>query len=78
MVGRSRRALIRQQLRLLRTRLGKSQIDVETDAGLPRGKYWRIENGYDEPTDTERARLAKALRVSADELGFQADVKAAS
>lgn len=31
--------------------------------GISERHYWRIENGYDHPTESERARLAKVLKV---------------
>lgn len=55
---------VQRRLRLLRTGAGKSQIEVEHEAGLPRGKYWRIENGYDTPTHDELKQLARVFGVS--------------
>lgn len=42
----------------------KSQIDTAMAAKIPEGRYWRIENGYLEPTREERAAIAAALDVS--------------
>lgn len=65
------------RLRVLRAERGVTQIDLALKAGLSLSRYWRIENGYEQPTDTERARLAKALRVDDVALGVaMADVKA--
>lgn len=58
------RTLVQRRFRMLRTSVGKSQLEVEHLAELPRGKYWRIENGYDVPTPDERKRLARVLEVS--------------
>jgi len=67
-----RRMPVRVQLRTLRLAIGNpSQIEVEQLAQLPRGKYWRIENGYDEPTPEERTRLAFVFRVKL--AGFDSD-----
>lgn len=45
-----------------------SQLTVERRAKLPAGKYWRIENGYDEATDSELRRIAKVLHTTFDAL----------
>lgn len=45
-------------------------MDLALKAGLSRDRYWRIENGYEQPSADERARLAKSLRVSDEGLGF--------
>lgn len=59
------------RLRVLRAEKGVTQIDLALKAGIALSRYWRIENGYEQPTDSERARLAKALRVQGEAaLGF--------
>lgn len=58
------------RLRVLRAERDVTQMDLALKVGLPQSRYWRIENGYDQPTDAERARLAKALHVQEAELGF--------
>jgi len=30
-------------------------------------RYWRIENGYEKPTDTEKRAILKVLQVSESE-----------
>lgn len=45
-----------------------SQIDLAIAAGIPRFRYWQIENGYMEPTDEEKAALARELQASVGDL----------
>lgn len=68
MVQRHWREEVRRRFRRLRTDADKSQVDVELDADLPRGKYWRIENGVDEPTDDELPKLALALKTKVTDI----------
>jgi transcriptional regulator with XRE-family HTH domain len=65
MVRASRKEQAKRRLVAARALAGLSQIDTAAKAGMPLTRYWRIENGYDEPTQRERERLARAL--SADE-----------
>jgi transcriptional regulator with XRE-family HTH domain len=65
MVGKSR-----NRLRVLRAEREISQDDLAIRAGVSRNRYWRIEKGYDPPTESERSKLAKALRVDESALGF--------
>lgn len=64
----------RNRLRVLRAdkraKAGKgwSQLDVAHRANMPPGRYWRIENGYDEPLPQELSTLAKVFGVEASEL----------
>jgi len=73
MAGRTR-----NRLRVLRAEREVTQIEVARRTGIQMTRYWRIEKGYDAPTDAERARLAKALRVDESELGFSAEAARAS
>jgi transcriptional regulator with XRE-family HTH domain len=57
----------RNQLRVLRAAKRITQMDLALKVGMAQGRYWKIENGYLVPSDTERARIAKALRVSVEE-----------
>ena len=43
-------------------------MDVAEQTGMSRDKYWRIENGYDEPSTEEQAALATVFHVSVDEI----------
>jgi transcriptional regulator with XRE-family HTH domain len=63
MVSRHWREEVKRRFRRLRLDVEKSQVDIELEADLPRGKYWRIENGVDEPSSEERIHLARALKV---------------
>jgi transcriptional regulator with XRE-family HTH domain len=58
------------RLRVLRAEVDVTQMDLAIKAGISLSRYWRIESGYEQPTDAERARLAKALRVERSALGF--------
>jgi transcriptional regulator with XRE-family HTH domain len=62
------RDTLRSRLRMFRAARGYSQLRTEQRAKLARGQYWRIENGYDTPTDRELRRIAKALGISTDDL----------
>lgn len=61
----------RNRLRVLRAERGVTQMDLALKAGLSLSRYWRIENGYETPDTGERGRLAKALRITVGELGFE-------
>lgn len=61
---------LKNRLKVLRAECQITQMDLALKVGLSKDRYWRIENGYEQPTDTERARLAKVLRVDVEALGF--------
>lgn len=63
-----RRAAVRKQYRLFRTHVEKTQRQVEIQARLDQGRYWKIENGFVLPTDDERKAIARVLRVTEAEL----------
>lgn len=56
------------RLRVLRAERRISQMDLSALAGIKENRYWRIENGYVDPTDTEQALLAEALQTTPSEL----------
>ena len=56
------------RLRVLRAGQRLSQMDVAAYLGCGHNRFWRIENGFQEPTDTERAKLAKLFRVPASDI----------
>lgn len=66
-----KRAQIRKQYRIWRTAAELTQLDTALKAGLARERYWRIENAYDVPTDTERDALARVFKVSPDAISEQ-------
>lgn len=66
----------RNRLKVLRAECEISQLDLAIKVGLSRDRYWRIENGYDQPAADELRKLAKALRVSEADLGFSFQVEA--
>lgn len=49
------------RLRVLRAERLLSQMDTAARAGISHNRYWRIENGYTEPTPDERRELARVL-----------------
>lgn len=53
----------RNRLRILRAERRQSQLDTAIASRIPASRYWRIENGYAEPTPEERERLARVLKV---------------
>lgn len=73
MVGRERgwREARKRSLKALRAAVGLSQLAVAEAIEITERHYWRIENGYDQPTDRERARLARVLKVAESALPFQ-------
>lgn len=60
---------ITRRLRLFRAARHITQRDTAERARLPYTRYMDIENGYREPTPVELARIARALKTSADALG---------
>ena len=68
MVSEARRAAIRKRYRFLRLNADRTQFDVEVLARLDSGRYWKIENGQTFPTDEERIRIARVLKVGAADL----------
>lgn len=65
------RNIIKKRLEIARGHL--SQLEVERLARkhfkhFPKGKYWRIENGYDAPSPKEQDAIAKALGAQPSEL----------
>jgi transcriptional regulator with XRE-family HTH domain len=58
----------RNRLRVMRAEKRITQIDAAAKAGIGVTRFWRIENGYTDPTPGERERIAKALRVSSSEV----------
>lgn len=68
MVTESKRTAIRRHYRLLRAAVGKTQLQVELQAKLDAGKFWKIENGVVFPTSDERKVLARILQVDDSDL----------
>ena len=66
----------RNRLKVLRAECEISQLDLALKVGLSRDRYWRIENGYDDPRHEELRKLAKALRVEEAALGFDLPTEA--
>ena len=66
----------RNRLKVLRAECRITQLDLALKVGLSRDQYWHIENGYTAPRAVDRRRLAKALRVTEAELGFDVPAEA--
>lgn len=77
-INESRRQAIRRKYRVLRANVGKTQLQVESQARLDKGRYWKIENGHEYAAEDERPALARVLKVSIDELPSADDVALAS
>jgi transcriptional regulator with XRE-family HTH domain len=58
------------RLRVLRAERELSQLDLSAKTGIQVTRYWYLETGRKPPTESERAKLAKALRVDESDLGF--------
>lgn len=56
------------RLKVLRAECGKSQLDTARAAEIKEYRYWRIENGYEVPTDAERSALARVFGVGASDV----------
>lgn len=63
-----KRADLPNQLPVLRAARKVKQTVVAESAGISPNRYWRIENGETEPTDDERATLAKVLGVTQSDI----------
>jgi transcriptional regulator with XRE-family HTH domain len=56
--------MVNTRLRVLRAERGLSQMETASKAGIAVNRYWRIENGYAEPTPDEQDAIAlKAFGV---------------
>lgn len=63
---------------MARTVVEKTQLEVESQARLDAGRFWKIENGVVYPTPSERKALARVLRVNeADIPAEHAEAKSA-
>ena len=63
------------RLRGLRAERGFSQMELARRIGVSQSTYCQIEKGFREPTDDERAALARLLRANESDL-FPAQVSA--
>jgi len=61
-----------EKLRAQRTKIGKTQAEIASSAGMSTVQYNGYENGRHEPSDATMQRLAKALKAKADELWYDA------
>lgn len=60
------------RLRVLRAERRITQMDAAAKSKIGVTRFWRIENGYAEPTPEERERLAKLFKVSESDVFPQA------
>lgn len=58
------------RLRVLRAERDVTQMELARKLGWHVTNYWRLENGYREPTAKELTQLAKLLKVPEEALGF--------
>ena len=56
------------KLRAQRVKIGKTQAQVASDAGMSTVQYNGYENERHEPNETTMVRLAKALKATAEDL----------
>jgi len=56
------------RLRVARAEHRLSQMQTASAAQIGFNRYWRIENGYTDPTPEEREALAQALSATVDQL----------
>lgn len=66
---------VNRRLRVLRAERDLSQMETAAQAQIALNRYWRIENGYAEPTEDEQDALAKVFGLAKVEV-FQASVSA--
>ena len=77
MLSETKRTAIRRRYKALRAATELTQLEIQALARLTKGRYWRIEQGYDFPTADERKALARALKVQPSDLpGEQAGEQA--
>ena len=55
---------VANRLKVLRAEHRLSQMDTADRASIPYNRFWRIENGYTDPTDEERQALAAVFGVA--------------
>lgn len=60
-----------QRIRAAREALGESQVNLAAAAGISLGYLSQIENDQREPTLSIAVRLARALKISLDELAAE-------
>lgn len=58
----------RTRLRGLRAEKSISQLDLAAATKISVARYWRIENGYADPTSEEREAIAQQLDTNASDL----------
>ncbi len=56
------------RLRVIRAEKRITQLDTAAKANMGMTRFWKIENGYIDPTPADRAAIAKALKVSEAEV----------
>jgi transcriptional regulator with XRE-family HTH domain len=62
----------KNRLRVVRADRRITQMDTALKSGVSLNRVWRIENGYSDPTPTEQAAIARALKADVAEVFPQA------
>lgn len=57
-----------QRLRVLRAERHWTQLHLALKANVKQSRISQLENGYADPTDRERERIAKAFQLSPSEV----------
>lgn len=56
------------RLRVLRAEHRVSQMDAAAALDMSRDRYWKIENGFLEPSDDEAKALARLFKVEINDI----------
>jgi transcriptional regulator with XRE-family HTH domain len=56
------------RLRVLRAQYDLSQMEVAAHLGVGHNRYWRIENGFQDPTPAEQVKLARLLKTTVSDI----------
>ncbi len=68
MLSKAKRDDVKRRFRMLRIAVNKTQIEVEQEAGLPAGRYWKFENAVVVPTALDRKKLSRVLKVAPEQI----------
>lgn len=61
-------APIPNRMRVLRAERRRSQLPLSIKADIHPTRWWKLENGYAEPTAQERAAIARVLEAAEEEI----------
>lgn len=71
MLAASKRAEVRRTYRQWRAAADLTQMNTAVLAGIARERYWKIENGYEQPTADEQVAIARAFGLPLEVLQKQ-------